>query len=160
MGDSPKRILKRSRDLDYSIDKLSSMEYRQLKDESFDHIPEAASIISQHKLPDPSLPLSDRLRYVYSDQSQKDRETRARGFFASLTIDQYEECGDLLLDGFRDVMDRLKQARQQKRKAAKAMEDQIAKREEWVRRKRGVCEQELGRLKNAGTAVVKPIKSR
>ena len=57
-------------------------------------------------------------------------------------------------------MDRLRQARQQKRKAARAMEEQIAKREEWVRKKRGVYELELGRLRSAGTAVVKPIKSR
>ena len=55
-------------------------------------------------------------------------------------------------------MERLKQARQQKRKAARSMEEQIAKREEWVRRKRGVLEMDLGRLKSAGAAVVKPVK--
>lgn len=77
-----------------------------------------------------------------------------------MTIDQYEECGDLLLDSFKTVMDRLKQARQQKRKAAKAMEEQIARREEWVRRKRGVIEQDLGRLKTSGSVVVKPNRTR
>lgn len=54
-------------------------------------------------------------------------------------------------------MERLKQARQQKRTAARSMEEQTAKREEWVRRKRGVLEVELGRLKSSGTAVVKPV---
>jgi len=157
-NESP-RNRKRSRDLDYTVQQLADMDYQQLKDESFDHVPQASKLILQHHLPDASLPLNDRLHHVYSDKTQKDKALRARGFFASLTIDQYEECGDLLLDGFRDVMDRLKQARQQKRKAAKIMEEQISKREEWVRKKRGICEVELGRLKSAGSAVVKPLKN-
>lgn len=133
------------------------MDYHQLHTESFDHVP---GLVPYHGLPDPSLPLSERLHNIYPDKTHKDKAARAKAFFASLTIDQYEECGDLLLDGFRDVMDRLRQARRQKRKAARTMEEQIAKREEWVRKKRGVCELELGRLRSAGTAVVKPIKSR
>ena len=153
------RNLKRSRDLDYSIHQLADMSYQQLKDESFDHIPGGAKLMAQHDLPNPSLPLSDRLQQMYRDKNHKDRDLRARCFFSSLTIDQYEECGDLLLDGFRNVMDRLKQARQQKRRAAKTMEEQIAKREEWVRKKRGIIEQDLGRLKASGSAVVKPTKA-
>ncbi|KAL9130065.1 MAG: hypothetical protein Q9217_001669 [Psora testacea] len=151
-----RRNLKRSRDLDYSIHQLADMSYTQLKDESFDHIPGAEKLMAQHDLPNPSLPLSDRLQQIYHDKTHKDRESRARGFFSSLTIDQYEECGDLLLDGFKNVMERLKNSRQQKRRAAKTMEEQIMKREEWVRKKRGIIEQDLGRLKSAGSAVVKP----
>ena len=151
---------KRSRDLDYSISQLTEMDYQKLKDESFDYIPTASNTISQRDLPDRNLSLSDQLQRIFNDRTQKDKSTRAMGFFASLTIEQYEECGDLLLDNFQNVMGKLKQARQQKRKAAQAMEEQIAKREEWVRKKRGICELELGRLKNAGAAVVKPIKSR
>lgn len=152
------RNLKRSRDLDYSIHQLADMSYQQLKDESFDHVPGAAKMMAQFDLPNPSLPLPDRLQKIYEDKTHKDRELRARGFFSSLTIDQYEECGDLLLDGFRKVMERLKHARQQKRRAAKVMEEQISKREDLVRKKRGIIEQDLGRLKNAGSAVVKPTR--
>ncbi|KAG8530826.1 uncharacterized protein KY384_004183 [Bacidia gigantensis] len=155
-GQGRSRNLKRSRDLDYSIHGLADMNYQQLKDESFDHVPGAAKILAQFDLPNPNLGLSDRLQQIYEDKSHKDRELRARGFFSSLTIDQYEECGDLLLDGFRKVMERLKYARQQKRRAARNMEELIAKREELVRRKRGIIEQDLGRLKSAGSAVVKP----
>jgi len=151
---------KRSRDLDYSIQQLADMDYQRLKDESYDYIPMASSNISHHDLPNPNLTLQDRLHAVFSDRNAKDKAFRARGFFASLTIDQYEECGDLLLDSFQNVMSKLKQARRQKRQAAQAMEMQIAKREEWVRKKRGICEVELGRLRSAGVAVVKPVKPR
>ena len=156
-GTPGKHSRKRSRDLDYGLHQLAEMDYQQLQTESFDHVP---GLVPYHGLPDPSLPLSERLRNIYPDKTHKDKAARAKAFFASLTIDQYEECGDLLLDGFRDVMDRLREARRQKRQAARKMEEQIAKREEWVGKKRGVCELELGRLKSAGTAVVKPIKSR
>ena len=155
-GGPGKHGRKRSRDLDYGLHQLAAMDYQQLQAESFDHVP---GLVPYHGLPDPSLPLSERLRNVYPDKTHKDKAARAKAFFASLTIDQYEECGDLLLDGFRDVMEKLREARRQKRKAAREMEEQIAKREEWVRKKRGVCELELGRLRSAGTAVVKPIKS-
>ena len=157
-GPPRNRNLKRSRDLDYSIHQLADMSYQQLKDESFDHVPGAAKTMAQFDLPNPSLPLSDRLQQIYEDKTHKDRELRARGFFSSLTIDQYEDCGDLLLDGFRKVMEKLKQSRQQKRRAAKTMEEQILKREELVRKKRGIIEQDLGRLKSAGSAVVKPTR--
>lgn len=151
---------KRQRSLDYTPHQLAHMDYSTLHLESFDHIPTAnqETMIQQHNLPASNLPLSERLRYIYPDKTHKDKAHRARVFFSSLPIEQYEECGDLLLDGFRDIMERLKQARQQKRKAARSMEEQIAKREEWGRRKRGVLEVELGRLKGAGTAVVKPVK--
>lgn len=150
---------KRQRSLDYTPHQLSHMDYTTLHTESFDHIPTLASesLNQQHNLPAPTLPLSERLHYIYPDKTHKDKAHRARIFFSSLSIEQYEECGDLLLDGFKDIMERLKQARQQKRTAARSMEEQIAKREEWVRRKRGVLEVELGRLKSSGTAVVKPV---
>ena len=148
------------------------MDYVQdLQPESFDSFPSLTNLGSTHNLPSPSLPLADRLRNIYNTpmphssnnapiHPSNDKAARARAFFASLLIDQYEDCGDLLLDGFRDVMDRLRQARREKRKAARGMEELVAKREEWVRRKRGVLETELGRLRGAGVAVVKPVNSK
>ena len=144
------------------------MDYvHDLQPESFDTFPTLTDLTATHNLPSPSLPLADRLRDIYNTPTPRtlnnapahpsnDKAARARAFFASLQIDQYEDCGDLLLDGFRDVMDRLRQARREKRKAARGMEELVAKREEWVRRKRGVLEGELGRLRGAGVAVVKP----
>lgn len=151
---------KRQRSLDYTPHQLAQMDYATLHAESFDHIPstDPQKLAQQNNLPAPTLPLRERLHYIYPDKTHKDKAHRARIFFSSLSIDQYEECGDLLLDGFKDIMERLKQARQQKRKAARSMEDQIAKREEWVRRKRGILEMDLGRLKTSGAAVVKPVK--
>ena len=126
-----------------------------MKDESFDHVPAIARPIPEPKLPDINLSLTDRLHHIYKDKSAKSKDAQQRAFFSSLTIDQYEECGDLLLNEFQELVDRLKQARQQKRKAARAMEDEITKREEWVRKRVVSLDQDLGRLKKGATDVVR-----
>ena len=148
------------------------MDYVQdLQDESFDVFPSLSTLISTHNLPDSSLPLIDRLRTIYSTpvpqtansaptHPSSDRKARAGAFFASLSIDQYEEAGDLMLDEFRDLMDRWRQARREKRRVARNLEELVGKREEWVRKKRGVLEGEMGRLRGAGVAVVKPVSAR
>lgn len=51
-------------------------------------------------------------------------------------------------------MKRMKEARQVKRKACRAMEEEVALREGWVRRKRVCVEEGLGRLKTTGMSVV------
>lgn len=144
------------------------MDYVQdLQEESFDVFPSLSTHISTHNLPDSSIPLADRLRNIYNTPTpntrnsapthpSSDKTARAQAFFASLSIDQYEECGDLILEEFREVMDRLRQARREKRRVARSLEELVAKREEWVRKKRGVLEGEMGRLRGAGVAVVKP----
>lgn len=166
------RNLKRKRSLDYGTEELQDMDYvRDLQEESFDVFPSLSNLISTHNLPDSSLPLSDRLRDICNTPTPRtqntapthpssDKNARAQAFFASLSIDQYEDCGELILDGLRNVMDRLRQARREKRKAARGMEELVAKREEWVRKKRGVLEGEMGRLRGAGVAVIKPVNAR
>lgn len=163
---------KRKRSLDYGSNDLANMDYvHDLQSESFDAFPALPQLASTHNLPSTSIPLHDRLKDICNTPAphtansapihpSNDKAARARAFFASLPIDDYEECGDLLLDGFRDVMDRLRQARREKRKAAKEMEELVAKREEWVRSKRATLEGELGRLRGAGVAVVKPTQTR
>lgn len=156
-----------SPDLDYTLEQLSAMRYQSLASESFDHTPPSSlpsnKNVKQNSptppLPSPTIPLPTRLNTVYSADTSN-RTQLARTFFASLTIEQYEECGDLLLSRFGDVMGRLKQARREKRRVAREMEEKVAGREEWVRRKRDGLEAEMGRLKGAGMGVVKPERSR
>lgn len=84
------------------------------------------------------------------------RTRLAKTLFASLTIDTYEECGDLLIERFSEIVRRLKEARQVKRKACRALEEEVALREGWVRRKRACVEGGLGRLRTTGMSVVRP----
>ena len=77
-----------------------------------------------------------------------------QGIFSSLTIEQYEEAGDLLLEKFANVIGRYKEARKSKRMVAKEFEKEVAQREELVRTKTTAVERDLTGLKHAGRKVV------
>ena len=148
------KCLKRSRDIDYSLDELSSMAFSQLHDEPFHHDPKAAELPLPPEIAD--APLPEKLDYIMAlkdDDSNKEHHRAA--FFSSLPIEQYEDCGDLIVQKFADVVSKFRDARQQRRKVAREFEDEVAKREERVRGKMGAVEKDLGRLRRGGEEVVR-----
>jgi len=140
-------------DLDYSPDQLSGMTFQQLLNEPFE---------SNSKLLDGNIPprivegsLCEKLDHAYDMEASGARKSRRQSFFSSLTIEQCEECGDLMLDKLSNIIAKYKDVRQQRRTIANAFEEQIAKREEHLRSKKTGLEKDLGRLKRAGKEVVK-----
>lgn len=151
--ESPKS-LKRSRDIDYSPDELSSMTFSQLQDEPFHHDPKATEPPLPSEIVD--APLPQKLDYIFSLKDDPNNKEHQRAlFFASLPIEQYEDCGDLIIQKFADIVSKFKDARQQRRKVAREFEAEVAKREERVRGKMGAVEKDLGRLKRGGEEVVR-----
>ena len=152
--ESPKS-LKRSRDIDYSPNELSSMPFSQLQDEPFHHDPKATKPPLPPEIAD--APLPQKLDYILSlkdDDNNTNQHHRAL-FFASLPIEQYDDCGDLIVQKFADIVSKFKDARQQRRKVAREFEAEVAKREERVRGKMGAVEKDLGRLRRGGEEVVR-----
>ena len=143
-------------DLDYTPEQLNNMTYTDLATEPFDQNP--PSFFSENsltkRLPSPTLPIATRLQAVYD--SSTSRAALAKTLFASMSIEVYDESGDVLLEKFSDLVERLKQARRAKRKACVAMEEEIAMREKWVRRKRTCVEDGLGQLRSTGMSVIRP----
>ena len=148
---------KRTRELDYSTDQLAHMAYQQLKDESFDCIPLAHRNQSTATISSSSL--KDELNQMFSNHQDDGREECRKLFFASLAIDQYEVCGDLIIDNFSAIMSRVKKVRQQKRTAARLFEAEIELRHDLVSRKRTKIEQELQSMQQKGKDIV-PKRSR
>jgi len=144
---------KRALDLDYSMADLSQMTYEQLSKEPFERTPENTGAQLPKQLLSGSL--SERLDLTYSMKPSKDRDSHRKAFFASLTIDQYEECAGLILNRFSGIITKFKEARQRKRKATSEFEEEVAQREERVRNRRGGLEQDLKRLKQGGEDVVR-----
>lgn len=138
---------KRGIGMDYNPTQLHEMTYERLRHESFDPIKPVQGEAHQR--------LSDKLQDVYDLKGSKDPHLKRRTFFSDLTIEQYEECGGLMVERFTDMMTRYKIARQQKRSVAKEFEEEIAQREERVRAKSHVVDQDLGRLRKAGEDVVR-----
>lgn len=149
----PSNNQKCAQDLDYTSRQLSDMPFDRLSSESFDNDPRPR----QGNFPEgfTNAPLSQKLQYAHDLKHNEEQCLQRRAIFSSMTINQYEECGDLLIERFGDIVTRYRQARQQKRKVAKEFEDEVARREERVRQKREGVNGDLRRLKRAGEDVVR-----
>lgn len=138
---------KRGIDLDYNPTQLREMVYERLRHESFDQIKPVQGAADQT--------LSEKLQNLYDLKGSIDPHLKRTAFFSNLTIEQFEECGDHMVEKFSDIVTQYRVARQQKRMVARAFEEEIARREERIRTKLHVVEKDLGRLRKAGEDVVR-----
>lgn len=139
--------------LDYDIKTLPNMSYRQLAEESFDTDP------NPFELGEPSLTnestLKEKLLRLHSlDKPREQLQSLRQGFFSSLPINEYEECGDLMAEQFSQAILRFKRARQEKRSIAREFENEVTVREKTVEKRKMAITKDLARLKRAGQDVV------
>ena len=149
---------KRNGDLDYGLDQLSSMTFQQLSNEPFNLAYGAARASFPQEISRGNL--SAKMDYIL--EGLKDDEAKLvqrRAFFSSLPIEQYEECANLMIRRFSDILSKFTDARHQRRRAIKDFEEEIAKREACVRCKTTVVDKDLGRLKRGGEEVVRGAAS-
>ena len=146
-------VRKRAPNSDYTASQLSNMTYDQLSNESFDSDPcSLGSRIPEH-LTYAALP--QKLDYVYGLRHDEKQHVQRRAVFSSMAIDQYDECGDLLIERLGSIMTKYKDVRRQKRNVATGFEDEVAKREGRVREKSQGVNVDLRRLRRAGEDVVR-----
>lgn len=143
---------KRARDLDYSPDHISSMTFEQLSNEPFDLAFDRPSVPQELS----SGNLATKMDFIF-EKSKDDtaKLLQRRGFFTSLSIEQYEECANLIIGRFGAITSKLTDARQQRRRAAKDFEEEVANRGECIRGKTTVVSKRLCRLKRGGEEVVR-----
>ena len=151
--ESAQTAQKRSRDLDYSQDQLASMNFQQLKDEAFHLDPQASKVLLPAEIE--SGTLIEKLDFLVKIKEDDERKSQQSAFLKSLPIEEYEECGDIIVDRFSEMVKRFKQARQERRKAAREFESEVARREESVRGKIDAFEKDFSRLKQSGEDVVR-----
>ncbi|KAI7466191.1 hypothetical protein KC351_g14635 [Hortaea werneckii] len=142
-------------ELDYEPQELRSMDYQTLKGTTFDVEPYS----SRFSLPN-AQPTDDLAQKLFA-ASELNRKDQAK-YFASLTIDDWEQAGDWFLDRFGDVMKRLKEARREKREVAKRFEDEVEHRHDAVSKKRKLTDDALSKMKTSGALVLQgtPRKGR
>ncbi|MCJ1250385.1 hypothetical protein MMC30_007612 [Trapelia coarctata] len=146
---------KRALEPDYSEEDLSRMTYHQLKSEPFDHDPKAPPSILPTDLQ--SQPFDRQLAHIINLPHPSDEQSLAEQerFFASLPIDKYEECGDLILEKFGEIMNKFKKARQDKRQISRDFEKEVSRREALVTARVGALDSDMGRLRKAGQEVIR-----
>lgn len=138
---------KRPPELDYDDGALAAMEYGALKEEAFDFDPAQAEAQSV------SEPLRGTLPEKLEHFLGKDEAEQA-SFFHKMPVKDWEASGDWLLERFGDILDRVKEARREKRNIVNAYENEIAEREEAVRNKIHGIGQTLNELKSSGEGMM------
>ena len=133
--------------LDYDLEELYNKDYASVKGECFDHSPHAQPYVV------PDLPNSAALTDKLVQLNGAEPQTQSN-FFASLNIDEWEEAGDWFLDRFGDTIKQLKDVRREKRKAARAFEDEIEVRETAVSKRRALTNAAMAEMKTSGAAVL------
>ncbi|KAL4964171.1 extracellular mutant protein 11-domain-containing protein [Aspergillus stella-maris] len=134
---------KRPRDLepDYPPEILATKTFTELQAEPFDHTPTLPPIPPKTQTPkpkstqDPSqiakapeqLPTEDQITYLLRLNPQEQN-----AYFSTLSLDEWESCGDSLIDEFGKLMGKMKDLRCERRATAKIFEDEIKRRHEVV----------------------------
>lgn len=143
---------KRLRDTDYDEEALRKMNFTELQNEPFDHDPTRQVIRSPAKPPADNL--DDRLEFYRS----KDEDAQVR-LFTEMSVREWDDSGDWFLERFGNIITRMKEARQAKRKIVEQYETEISEREEEVRRKKETIDRKLSKLKHDSSAMLNGSQS-
>lgn len=133
---------------DYDFDALKAMQYEQLKREDFDHNPRAPPHLLSDNMQ--QKPLTERLEHV---QHNFDAGKQSQ-FFSALPTTEWEDAGDWFLEQFSSIIQRTKDARQNKRKLAQGFEDEIEKRHEHVSKKQRQVEDAMHKMQTQGEGLM------
>ena len=144
---------KRSRELDHNPDELSDMTYAQLRSEPFNIAPQSVN----SALPEPidKGTLNEKLEFLAQTKDQSIKKRQWNAFLASLSMEEYEKCGEIMVQQFTQIVSKFMDTRQQKRQMLTDFEDEIGKREQRVRGKAEAYQKHFSKLKRGGEDVVK-----
>lgn len=143
----PTEKKRRRPSLDYEDNVLHNMNFDELRNQSFDINPQATK--AQNGSINSAATLEQRLARLENHGQYEQRK-----FFTGMDIDEWEACGDWFVDRFGDIMKRMRDARRAKRQMIREFEDEIAHREEAVRRRSEKIDEKLQTMKENGRKVV------
>ncbi|KAE8364867.1 extracellular mutant protein 11-domain-containing protein [Aspergillus caelatus] len=139
---------KRHIEPDYPPDILYQKSFAELQAEPFDHIPAAAPSpnATQETQPDPE----DKIPYLMN-LSDADRRT----YFSNLSMDEWEDCGDQLIDQFTQMLTKMKDLRHARRKTAAMFEAEVKRRHESVEEQSSDLSRKLDEMRTGGVEVLR-----
>jgi hypothetical protein len=133
---------------DYDDGKLSKMTYQDLKNETWENeYPVREEMGSLEHRFNQSI-----ITKEWDDEEQQRADNKA--FFIQLSFDEWEEAGDLIIGGFGDKLQQLKEARKAKRAIVAEFEKEIEQREGNVRGQLNSLDTKLRDMKRGGEDVL------
>ncbi|KAL4871830.1 hypothetical protein BDV12DRAFT_183410 [Aspergillus spectabilis] len=126
-----KNAKKRHLEPDYPPEILCTKSFNELQDEPFDKTP-TPKVSKPPKEATPQRPPEkgkeeDKISFLLRLSEQERGE-----YFSSLPMNEWEECGDLLIDQFSKMMTKMKNLRHARRKTAAVFEAEVKRRHELV----------------------------
>jgi hypothetical protein len=143
---NPESPMEESILLDYEPQTLVKMTYNELQQESFDLDPNARPLPFDKQLRGS---LDERLLMVRT----LNNDDKAR-FFASIDLAQWEDAGDWFLDQFGEIVNKIRDARRERRKVAASFESEISRRHQNVESRKRNIEQVMVDMKSNGIGVL------
>ncbi|KAH8691247.1 extracellular mutant protein 11-domain-containing protein [Talaromyces proteolyticus] len=152
---------------DYPNEILQQMQYSDLENESFDHIPIPRPLTPKtnppttaahpQQSPPSSTPstASDKLSFVlHSLPLPTDRHR----YLSSLSLPEWEEFGDEVIGRLGDMLNKIKDARKARRRTTALFEAEIKRRHDDAQDKHAELDQQLSDMKQGGMGVLKGLK--
>lgn len=147
--DAPAMDVEEVVELDYDESVLYRKDFSDLQKDDYD--------VDPREEPSPQGLSKDELESSISDLL-KSEAGQQKAFFASLTLSQWEEAGDVIMDKFTDLMAELKKKRKEKRELSRKFEAKIAIRHKEISLKRKTTDDALKAMRGAGSHVLETPK--
>lgn len=155
-SDSQNERQQKDQALDYDDQQLENMTYQKLKDETWESEKHGRTPALPQELKDPEISLEKRFQNcVKLDGDKEETQEIQVEFFAKLSTAEWEEAGDLFVGRFAEIMTKLKEARQAKRKIATDFEKKIEQREAAIREKSEKLDSDFAEMRKGGEGVIR-----
>ena len=140
---------KRPLEPDYPPEILYQKSFSDLQSEPFDYAPTPTPPATTQ--PDKPLPETEDKITLLLRLPEHDRNS----YLSILSIDDWEDCGDQLLDRFSQILSRMKDLRHARRKTAAVFEAEVARRHALVEEQSVELSGKLNNMRTGGAEVLR-----
>ncbi|TQS34645.1 hypothetical protein Golomagni_04963, partial [Golovinomyces magnicellulatus] len=144
---------------DYDDETLKKMSYEELISQSWEDAPDKKTFSYPRELRGSATTLETKINY-YLTNTFKDKNATGPGrkaaeaFYGQLTSKEWDEAGDIFIGKFTELMQKLKEKRQEKRDLTQKFESIIHTRESAVRRKSIILDKKLHDMRTGGESLL------
>lgn len=142
---------KREFEADYPPEILYQKSFTDLQAEPFDYTPTAAPAPATEPQPQEPSPNPDDKVSFLMHLSDDDRVS----YLSNLSIDEWEDCGDQLVEQFTQMLSKMKDLRRARRKTVAVFEAEIERRHELVEAQNSELSSKLDDMRTGGVEVLR-----
>ncbi|KAJ5474402.1 hypothetical protein N7475_003968 [Penicillium sp. IBT 31633x] len=147
---------KRPLEADYPPEVLYQKSFSELQAEPFDKSPTPPPPVKSPSLPPepPFVPDTQEPKNAVSHMLTLKEEER-QTYLAHMTMDEWEDCGDQIIDRFTHLLSEMKNLRRARRRTAAVFESEVKRRHDQVEAQNSELTNKLTEMRNGGAEVLR-----